>query len=58
MIAGFALALIGHGVIRSLGDERARRLEVLMGIFGMWKGRQDLPQDGLAYQLEIPAEWD
>lgn len=38
--------------------DRARRLEVLMGTFGMWKGRQDLPQDGLEYQLEMRAEWD
>lgn len=39
-------------------DDRARRLEVLMGTFGMWKGRQDLPQDGLAYQREMRADWD
>lgn len=39
-------------------DDRARRLEVLMGTFGMWKGREDLPQDGLQYQLEMRAEWD
>ncbi|NHZ33252.1 hypothetical protein [Massilia rubra] len=39
-------------------DDRARRLEVLKGTFGMWKGRPDLPQDGLQYQLEMRAEWD
>ena len=25
---------------------------------GLWKGRTDIPNDGLEYQLEIRKEWD
>ena len=39
-------------------EDRARRLQLLLGTFGIWKGRPDLPQDGLEYQLEMRAEWD
>lgn len=36
---------------------RARRLEALMKMHGIWKGDPDKPQDGAAYQQEIRAEW-
>jgi hypothetical protein len=38
--------------------ERQRRLRVLQGTFGMWKDRDDIPKDGLQYQLEARSEWD
>ncbi|PIL46356.1 hypothetical protein CR105_04590 [Massilia eurypsychrophila] len=36
---------------------RARRLEALMPMQGIWKGDPDKPQDGVAYQREVRAEW-
>lgn len=38
-------------------QRRAARLEAAMSVNGMWKGKADKPQDGLAYQLEARAEW-
>lgn len=35
---------------------RARRLEALMSMQGIWKGDPDKPQDGVAYQQEVRAE--
>lgn len=36
---------------------RATRLEALMRMQGIWKGDPDQPQDGVAYQQEVRAEW-
>jgi hypothetical protein len=38
-------------------EARARRLKVLMPMQGIWKGDPDEPQDGVAYQREVRAEW-
>jgi hypothetical protein len=38
-------------------EARARRLAALMPMQGIWKGDPDKPQDGVAYQREIRAEW-
>ena len=32
---------------------RRRRIDALMLMFGLWKGRTDIPIDGLAYQEEL-----
>ncbi|MYN43761.1 hypothetical protein GTP23_01600 [Pseudoduganella sp. FT93W] len=32
---------------------RQRRIDALMLMFGLWKGRTDIPSDGLAYQEEL-----
>jgi hypothetical protein len=61
-----ASALSGNGTSRgaldSFGDAsaeamRAKRMELLSLTAGSWKGDPDKPQDGLAYQLEMCAEW-
>ncbi|NVD99572.1 hypothetical protein [Massilia sp. BJB1822] len=36
--------------------ERQKRLQAIDLIFGMWKGRTDITQDGLAFQEELRAE--
>jgi hypothetical protein len=36
---------------------QAKRMELLSQTAGMWKGVPGKPQDGLAYQLAIRAEW-
>lgn len=36
---------------------RAKRLEALVRMQGIWKGDPDKPQDGVAYQREVRAEW-
>lgn len=36
---------------------RAKRLEALMSMQGIWKGATEKPQDGVAYQREVRAEW-
>jgi hypothetical protein len=41
--------------IREAEQRRAARLEAAMSVNGMWKGKADKPQDGLAYQLEARA---
>jgi hypothetical protein len=41
----------------ALSARRARRLEALMKMHGIWKGDPDKPQDGTAYQQEVRAEW-
>lgn len=61
-----ASALSGNGTSKrardSVGDAsaeamRAKRMELLALTAGSWKGDPDKPQDGLAYQLEMRAEW-
>jgi hypothetical protein len=37
--------------------ERRKRLQAIDLIFGMWRGRADIPQDGLAFQDELRDEW-
>jgi hypothetical protein len=36
---------------------RARRRAALDKVFGMWKGRTDIPTDGLEYQRMMRDEW-
>jgi|GEM_PF-1938475 len=43
--------------VLSAEDVRAKRLAAAMSVNGMWKGKEDKPQDGLAYQREVRAEW-
>jgi hypothetical protein len=38
----------------SKGD---RHDTVINAAFGLFKGRQDFPQDGLKFQIEVRAEW-
>ncbi len=47
-------ALVREAVDRVLREDE----EALMASFGLWKGRTDIIQDGLEYQLAIRAEWD
>lgn len=35
----------------------AKRLAAIMSVHGMWRGDPDKPQDGVAYQREVRAEW-
>ncbi|MYM65404.1 hypothetical protein GTP45_00970 [Pseudoduganella sp. FT55W] len=44
-------------IARQKEQERQKRLEAIDLIFGMWKNRTDIPQDGLAFQEELRAEW-
>jgi hypothetical protein len=37
--------------------ERQKRLQAIDLIFGMWKGRDDAPKDGLDFQQEMRSEW-
>lgn len=34
-----------------------KRAAALKSVFGIWKDRQDVPEDGLAYQQGMRAEW-
>lgn len=43
--------------VLSTEDVRAKRLAAAMSVNGMWKDKEDKPQDGLAYQREVRAEW-
>jgi len=36
---------------------RAKRIEAVMSVHGMWKDKPDMPQDALEYQREVRAEW-
>lgn len=36
---------------------RAKRMEAVMSVHGMWKDKPDMPQDSLEYQREVRAEW-
>lgn len=36
---------------------REKRLQAAMSVNGMWKDKEDKPQDGLEYQREVRAEW-
>lgn len=38
-------------------EARARRYKALLPMQGIWKGDPDKPQDGVAYQREVRAEW-
>ena len=39
------------------GAAREKRLKAAMSVHGMWRGKEDKPQDGLEYQREVRAEW-
>ncbi|MFM2086905.1 MAG: hypothetical protein RLZZ237_1774 [Pseudomonadota bacterium] len=41
----------------TLEEQRRRRTEALKAATGMWKGRADIPLDGVQYQEEIRQEW-
>jgi hypothetical protein len=34
-----------------------KRMQALDLVFGMWKDRDDVPKDGLAFQQEMRKEW-
>lgn len=40
----------------SMPADRARRILELSKVFGMWKGRTDIPTDGLEYQRLMRGE--
>lgn len=57
-----------HGIAAPNNSTESRRLNPDDGLveqriaarnaaFGIWKDRDDAPHDGLAYQLEVRAEW-
>lgn len=49
--------LIAHPTMQHVSSSaRARRTAALSKVFGILKGRDDAPQDGLAFQLEMRAE--
>lgn len=37
---------------------RIRRIAALKEIFGLWAGRNDIPNDGLEYQRMMREEWE
>lgn len=40
-------------------ETRKKRLKAaLTAAHGMWKGRTDIPADGVEYQLMLRKEWD
>ena len=41
----------------TLEEQKRRRAEALKAIEGMWKGRTDIPLDGVEYQEQIRNEW-
>ena len=41
----------------SLDAKRAQRLAAVMVMHGIWKDDPSKPQDGVAYQREVRAEW-
>lgn len=40
-----------------LAQARTRRMAALMAAEGLWKGRADLPQDGVQAQEQLRSEW-
>lgn len=40
-----------------LEADRQVRLQAIDLIFGIWKGRTDIPVDGLKYQQQVRIEW-
>lgn len=41
----------------TLEEQKRRRAEAMKVVVGMWKGRADIPQDGIEYQEQIRNEW-
>lgn len=41
----------------TLEEQKRRRGEALKALEGMWKGRTDIPLDGVEYQKQIRGEW-
>jgi hypothetical protein len=41
----------------TLEEQRRRRAEALKAAEGMWKGRTDIPLDGVEYQEQLRSEW-
>ena len=39
-------------------EQQRRRAEALKATFGLWKGRTDMPSDGLEYQKQLRSEWE
>ena len=39
-------------------EQLAQRDKAMKAAFGIFKGRDVFPEDGLEYQLEVRAEWD
>lgn len=44
-------------VDESAETQRTKRLAAVMGMHGIWKDDPTKPQDGVAYQREVRAEW-
>lgn len=42
----------------TIEGRRARRRAALNNIQGLWKGREDLPGDGVEQQRRMRDEWD
>ena len=41
----------------TIEEQQRRRAEALRAAEGMWKGRTDIPLDGVEYQQQIRSEW-
>lgn len=52
-----AQALNAKPLLSAANAERDERRAALDAIFGLWKERDDIPRDGLAYQLAMRNEW-
>jgi len=50
-------ASLKQKALAELEAERQKRLLAIDLIFGMWKGRAEIPQDGLTFQEELRDEW-
>lgn len=51
----FTAPAAGMSSLASIASEE--RAAALKSVFGIWKDRQDVPEDGLAYQQEMRVEW-
>ena len=41
----------------TIEEQKRRRAEAVKAVEGMWKGRTDIPLDGVEYQEQIRNEW-
>jgi hypothetical protein len=39
-------------------EQQRRRAEALKATLGLWKGRADIPSDGVEYQKQLRNEWE
>lgn len=47
---------LAHQTASECDSERRKRIAALMLMFGLWKGRTDIPADGLVFQEQLRSE--